>query len=147
MLWRKTGGLYDVRPVDQMRVVQSAGYGGGSLIYANVHLRAPAEVFARGWPKGYSREALDAYYDLVAYMLDIQPITSSPGGLPPKTRQMSEALARLRRKEQLFYPPLAINFSEEPGLRPNNSGCCSAGASTAASAPSAASIGRRTPWT
>jgi cholesterol oxidase len=105
-----------------MRVVQSAGYGGGSLIYANVHLRAPAEVFARGWPKGYSRESLDAYYDLVAYMLDIQPITSSPGGLPPKTRQMSEALARLRRKEQLFYPPLAINFSEEPGLRPNKFG-------------------------
>ncbi|WP_437594665.1 FAD-dependent oxidoreductase [Sorangium sp. So ce1000] len=126
-LWEKTRGLYDVRPIDQMRVVQSAGYGGGSLIYANVHLRAPAEVFARGWPEGYSREALDAYYDLVAYMLDIQPITRSPGGLPTKTRQMSEALAKLRRKEQLFYPPLAINFSDKPGLHPNKFGVLQGG--------------------
>lgn len=122
LLWSKTRGVYDVRPIDAMRIVQSAGYGGGSLIYANVHLRAPAEVFARGWPEGYSREALDPYYDLAAYMLDIQPITRAKGGLPPKTLRMSEALTRLRRKDQLFYPPLAIHFSEEPGIHPNRFG-------------------------
>ncbi|XXT25001.1 GMC family oxidoreductase [Sorangium sp. So ce429] len=126
-LWKKTGGMYDVRPIDQMRVVQSAAYGGGSLIYANVHLRAPAEVFARGWPEGYSREALDPYYDLVAYMLDIQPITRSPGGLPPKTRQMFEALSRLGRGGQVFYPPLALNFSDDPTLRPNKFGVLQGG--------------------
>lgn len=122
LLWSKTRGVYDVRPIDAMRIVQSAGYGGGSLIYANVHLRAPAEVFARGWPAGYSREALDPYYDLAAYMLDIQPITRASGGLPPKTLRMSEALTKLRRKDQLFYPPLAIHFSEEPGIHPNRFG-------------------------
>jgi len=58
-----------------MTVVQAAGLGGGSLIYANVQMRAPAAVFERGWPRGYSRAALDPYYDLVAYMLDINPIT------------------------------------------------------------------------
>ncbi|WP_437840414.1 GMC oxidoreductase [Sorangium sp. So ce1153] len=126
-LWQKKGGMYDVRPIDQMRVVQSAAYGGGSLIYANVHLRAPAEVFARGWPEGYSREALDPYYDLVAYMLDIQPITRSPGGLPPKTRQMLEALSRLGRGGQVFYPPLALNFSDDPTLRPNKFGVLQGG--------------------
>ena len=31
-------------------LAQAAGYGGGSLIYANVHLRAPAEVFDEHWP-------------------------------------------------------------------------------------------------
>ncbi|WP_437515970.1 GMC oxidoreductase [Sorangium sp. So ce1099] len=126
-LWKKKGGMYDVRPLDQMRVVQSAAYGGGSLIYANVHLRAPAEVFARGWPEGYSREALDPYYDLVAYMLDIQPITRSPGGLPPKTRQMFEALSQLGRGGQVFYPPLALNFSDDPTLRPNKFGVLQGG--------------------
>ena len=29
------------------------------------------------WPRGYSRAALDPYYDLVAHLLDIRPVTSS----------------------------------------------------------------------
>ncbi|MGK3985875.1 GMC family oxidoreductase [Sorangium sp. So ce136] len=117
-LWDRTGGMFDVRPIGQMRLLQAAGYGGGSLIYANVHLRPPPEVFANGWPEGYSREALDPYFDLVAYMLDIRPITDSPRGIPPKTRHLSEAVVKLGRKDQLFYPPLAIDFSagSEPHL-------------------------------
>jgi cholesterol oxidase len=48
---RETGqGLFDVRPFQQMTVVQGAGLGGGSLIYANVHLRTPEAVFDQGWP-------------------------------------------------------------------------------------------------
>src|SRR5206468_3793783 len=43
-------GLFDVRPFSEMEYVQSAGLGGGSLIYANVHLRMPPDGFARGWP-------------------------------------------------------------------------------------------------
>ncbi|WP_437664969.1 NAD(P)-binding protein [Sorangium sp. So ce1182] len=30
-LWQKKEGMYDVRPLDQMRVVQSAAYGGERL--------------------------------------------------------------------------------------------------------------------
>jgi choline dehydrogenase-like flavoprotein len=77
-LWHEGDGLFELKPINEMLVVQGAGYGGGSLIYANVHLRAPADVFAAGWPTGYSRAALDPYYDLVAYMLDIAPITTRP---------------------------------------------------------------------
>src|SRR5262245_1153349 len=90
-LWTHGQGLFDVKPIQEMLIVQGAGYGGGSLIYANVHLRAPAEVFAQGWPEGYSRAALDPYYDLVAHMLDITPISESqPKGLPQKTKRMTE---------------------------------------------------------
>jgi cholesterol oxidase len=65
-------GLFDVRSLPSMQVVQSAGYGGGSLIYANVHLRAPQEVFGKRWPSTHNRETLDPYYDLVAHMMELE---------------------------------------------------------------------------
>jgi cholesterol oxidase len=67
MSWDR-GGLFDVRPLNDVLVVQAAGNGGGSLIYANVQMRPPADVFDHGWPSGYTRTALDPYYDLVAHM-------------------------------------------------------------------------------
>ncbi|MGH7931884.1 MAG: GMC family oxidoreductase N-terminal domain-containing protein, partial [Candidatus Binataceae bacterium] len=119
-LWPFDQGLFDVKPFNQMMVVQGAGYGGGSLIYANVHLRAPADVFAAGWPAGYTRQALDPYYDLVAYMLDIAPITSSRyKGLPPKTVAMKRVADKLGRSAQFCYPNIAVNFGE-PGVVHNN---------------------------
>ncbi|WP_437957912.1 GMC family oxidoreductase [Sorangium sp. So ce119] len=126
-LWDPSRGLFDVRLISEIQIVQAAGYGGGSLIYANVHLRAPEEVFAEGWPEGYSREALDPYYDLVAYMLDIKPITSSPQGVPLKARRMRDAAEGLGRKDQFFYPAIAVNFSDTPGLQPNKFGVPQAG--------------------
>lgn len=121
-LWSASRGLFDVRAVSEIQLVQSAGYGGGSLIYANVHLRAPAEVFDGSWPDGYSREALDPYYDLVAYMLDIQPIDRSPRGAPPRAERMGQAAAALGRADKLFHPPLALNYGPEDEARPNKFG-------------------------
>jgi hypothetical protein len=102
-----TGRGYDVRPLNDV-VVQAAGYGGGSLIYANVQMRPPADVFDDGWPRGYSRAALDPYYDLVAHMLDARPVEPDPSTdeLPTKTRLMEEAAARLGRRVQFFHPSL-----------------------------------------
>ena len=48
MSWHR-GGPYDVRPLNDVLVVQAAGYGGGSLIYANVQMRPPPHVFEDGW--------------------------------------------------------------------------------------------------
>lgn len=81
------GGPYDVRPLHSVAVVQAAGYGGGSLIYANVQMRAAPDLFAAGWPAGYSRAGLDQDYDLVAHMLGIGPVEPDPatGALPVKT--------------------------------------------------------------
>ncbi|WP_198946488.1 GMC oxidoreductase [Pseudofrankia asymbiotica] len=112
-VWQHGQGLFDVRPVNEVTVVQGAAYGGGSHLYANVHLRVPSDGFRTGWPAGYSRAALDPYYDLVAYMLDITPIREDqPLGLPPKTRLMREAADRLGRSAQFCYPNLAVSFKE-----------------------------------
>jgi cholesterol oxidase len=106
------GGAYDVRPLNDVFVVQAAGYGGGSLIYANVQMRPPPDVFDHGWPRVFTRSSLDPYYDLVAHMLDIRPVEPDPasGELPPKTLLMEEAAARLGRSRQSFRPNIAVRF-------------------------------------
>jgi cholesterol oxidase len=121
-LWEIGQGLFDIKPLQAMTVVQAAGLGGGSLIYANVHLRAPEAVFQHGWPAGYSRAALDPYYDLVAYMLDIQPITKAPLGLPPKSQMMKMIAAKLGRSDQFCYPNIAVDFGLPEAAHQNKFG-------------------------
>lgn len=123
-LWRDEQGLFDVRQLDsEVTVVQSAAYGGGSHIYANVHIRVPADLLDSGWPAGYSRTTLDPYYDLVAYMLDVRPIAADqPLEMPAKTHQMRRVAQRLGRAEQFFLPNLAVNFGDSSRAVPNKFG-------------------------
>ncbi|MGI5443091.1 GMC oxidoreductase [Streptomyces shenzhenensis] len=122
-LWEKDQGLFDVRPFSEMTVVQGAAYGGGSHLYANVHLRVPKDGFERGWPSGYGRAELDPYYDLVAWMLDLTPVSErQPLGMPPKTTAMREAARAMGREGQFALLPLALNFGEPEVMRPNKFG-------------------------
>lgn len=80
MFWRHperaTGtGLFDVRMFSGIGVVAASGVGGGSLIYANVHIRPDAVVFDDDrWPASITRQSLDPYYDKVATMLGVQAL-------------------------------------------------------------------------
>jgi choline dehydrogenase-like flavoprotein len=126
-LWKLGAGLWDVRDLGDVMVAQAAGYGGGSLIYANVHLRAPDEAF-HGWPDEYRRRTLDPYYDLAAYMLGVQRMP--PRLRPPKYHQLERAATELEKAGAAglwhFDPPLAVAFpppgsdpDRDEGLRPN----------------------------
>jgi len=117
--WQSGQGLFDVRPLSEMTIVQAAGYGGGSLVYANVHIRPPAVVFKSGWPPGYNLDTLAPYYDLVAYMLDLRQIDTPGRDLPAKTRLMAEAAHRLGRDAQFFHPNIAVDLSP-PGTQHQN---------------------------
>jgi choline dehydrogenase-like flavoprotein len=123
--WALDHGLWDVKDLQGTLAIQAAGYGGGSLAYANVHLRAPEAAFARptrhgpdadGWPAAYSREELDPYYDVVAAVLRVRPIPSTfiPTALVaaplPKVEAMRGAARALGREPWFFLPPLAIDF-------------------------------------
>ncbi|NGO43757.1 GMC oxidoreductase [Streptomyces ureilyticus] len=122
-LWEKDQGLFDVRPFSEMTVVQGAAYGGGSHLYANVHLRVPGDGFEQGWPSGYERGELDPYYDLVAWMLDLTPVSErQPLGVPPKTTAMREAARAMGRERQFALLPLALNLGEPEVMRPNKFG-------------------------
>jgi cholesterol oxidase len=103
------GGLFELRLMRDLAVLGAAGVGGGSLVYASVQLRAPADVFAEGWPGAITREALDPYYDRTEEALEPRPTPEEP----PLPRIASfEALAgRAERQPQRL--PLAVHFGDD----------------------------------
>ncbi|GAB2463980.1 GMC oxidoreductase [Xylanimonas ulmi] len=113
-LWAKDRGLYDVRWLDTMIGVQAAGWGGGSLVYANVFTRPPHEVF-ESWPDGFDRASLDPYYNLAAHMLGVRPVGVDPltGDVPARTTAMEDAAARLHRPAGTLRPLLAVTFADQ----------------------------------
>jgi choline dehydrogenase-like flavoprotein len=138
--WAIDHGLWDVKDLQGVLAAQAAGYGGGSLIYANVHLRPPPEIFApapkggppgtptdepkngtkedpEGWPAIYSRRELDPYYDIVAAALRVRPLPSTLGSPSPVVRlpkvdALKRVAADLGRAQWFFMPPLAIDFGK-----------------------------------
>jgi cholesterol oxidase len=96
-------GLLDYRAFKRMDVLQASGVGGGSLVYSNVIMRAPTNVFQRGWPKGVCRETLEPYYDQVREMLEATPLPAAVNGqLPTRTAAFLKAVrATGRTPEQV----------------------------------------------
>ena len=117
---------FDLRDVGDVKVVLAAGVGGGSLLYSNVHLRLPEAGFAERWPTGWSRQELDPYYDLVAAMLDLrradEPEAQRFWPLPPRARLLRESATTLGAGEDVFHPPLAIDFGDPRHPRRNRFG-------------------------
>ncbi|MGD0420655.1 MAG: GMC oxidoreductase [Xanthobacteraceae bacterium] len=72
-------GLFDVRNYKNMDVVLGAGLGGGSLIYANVFLEPPDEVFSDRWPKSCRKAQLQPYYQVCKGVLGARPIPPMQG--------------------------------------------------------------------
>ncbi|MDT4289224.1 GMC oxidoreductase [Methylomonas sp. MO1] len=69
-------GLFDIRNYKKMDAVISAGLGGGSLIYANVFLEPPEQVFEQGWPTGLDKTTLAPYYKIAKQVLGARPVPS-----------------------------------------------------------------------
>ncbi len=131
-LWHPTlnpQGLFDLRLMKDLSVVTAAGVGGGSLVYANVQLRAPADVFAQGWPEAIDRQALDPYYDRTEAALLPMEV---PEELP---KMRAFAAAGKQVGKQAEHLPLAVNFQGDrvhpfsgvPQKRCENLGRCDIG--------------------
>ncbi len=67
-------GMFDIRSGTHIDAVLCAGLGGGSLIYANVFLEPPTQVFEQGWPQGWTRDRLTPYYAVAKSVLGSRPI-------------------------------------------------------------------------
>lgn len=111
MLWHpklNPGGMFDVRLMRDVSVVTAAGVGGGSLVYANVQLRAPAGAFeGDAWPAGVTGPVLDPYYDRTEEALEPRPT-------PPGLRKLA-AFDTLAARAGLTAErlPLAVNFEAD----------------------------------
>jgi cholesterol oxidase len=67
-------GIFDVRTYRHMDAVLGAGLGGGSLIYANVFMIPPDEVFDDSWPASCKKNKLLPYYAVAKQVLGSRPI-------------------------------------------------------------------------
>jgi choline dehydrogenase-like flavoprotein len=116
--WQGNQGLWDILDLEEIISVQAAGYGGGSLIYANVQLRPPDAVFDHRWPREYRNgDALRDYYPLGAYMLDAAPITEHAFFADVvKADQLRQVAASLNRESAFFHPPIAVNRVEKESI-------------------------------
>ncbi len=111
ILWHadaNPGGLFDVRMMRDVSVITAAGVGGGSLVYANVQLRAPAEVFDQGWPEAITRGELDPWYTRTEDAL--LPRTTPTEPALPKVAAFAAAGRRADREAELL--PIAVHFGE-----------------------------------
>jgi cholesterol oxidase len=102
-------GLFDLRFLSGIGVVAASGVGGGSLIYAGIHIRPDPVLFEDPrWPSSIDRAALDPYYDRVAEMLRLRPL---PEELElPKRDAFRGAAAEVGR--EVFDPDMAMTWVE-----------------------------------
>ena len=73
------GGMFDIRIMRDVAVVTGAGVGGGSLVYANVQLRAPDAIFDDPvWPAAIDGGELDRFYTRTEQALDPRVVPAEP---------------------------------------------------------------------
>jgi cholesterol oxidase len=102
--------MLDLRLMKDLSVITGVGVGGGSLVYANVQLRAPASVFDQDpWPAAITRAELDPYYDRTEDALQPRETPATPE--LPKVRAFDAMGERAGRTATRL--PLAVHFGED----------------------------------
>jgi len=108
-------GWMDLRIFKGMSVIQGAGVGGGSLIYANISRVPPEVVFQDGWPPEITLQELDKYYDAVGQMLCVNPIPQNQ--LNPRIKLMQDAANKIGDGNRFQQIDLAVSFNDDPNFK------------------------------
>ena len=103
-------GWFDFRVFPNMSVVQGAGVGGGSLVYANISVDAKPDTFERGFPPEIRFGTLGPHYAEVGRMLGVRPVPAEQ--IPPRTRLLREAAQNAGYGHRFRQLDLAVSFSE-----------------------------------
>ena len=104
-------GWIDLRIFRDLAVVQGAGVGGGSLIYANVFVPAKPQAFEDGWPPEVTYQEMLHHYAAAASMLE--PAELPDGQLTGRYRLMRDAAAATGAAHRLQKLPLAVRFDPD----------------------------------
>ncbi len=107
----KLNGWVDFRLFPHLAVAQGAGVGGGSLIYANMHVEATPELLEEGWPSEITYDELKPYYEAVGNMLNVQQVPQNQ--LPERTKLMKEAAQQAGYGDRFRQLDLAVSFDPE----------------------------------
>ena len=115
MFWHRRhnpGGMFDLRIMRDVAVLTGTGVGGGSLVYANVQLRAPDAIFDDpAWPAAIDAAVLGPYYDRTEDALDPRETPADPP--LAKIRAFDAMAANAGRRPSRL--PIAVHFG--PGRR------------------------------
>lgn len=104
-------GWFDFRVFPHMMVVQGAGVGGGSLVYANISVEANADTFDHDWPPEITFAALAPHYARVAETMNITPVPENQW--PARTRVLKEAAEKLGFTDRFRPLGLAVTFDDD----------------------------------
>ncbi len=107
----KHSGWADIRLYKHMGIAAGAAVGGGSLIYANVSVKAPKEIFDVGWPKEVTYDELLPHYATVEKMLDLQEIPDHQ--MTKRSKLMQDAAKALGYGKRFEKVKLAVSFDEK----------------------------------
>lgn len=125
--FRQRLGLYEMKQFAALQGLVASGVGGGSLIWANVVVKAHEEAFSAAWPKGTDLKSLERYYDYARPYL-------RPRATPAlEASQLGGDLSQLLRAKRLqeaagklkaSWQPLdvAVSFSDIDKAEPNGFG-------------------------
>ena len=132
--WDPSSGLYgmfDVWSFKRSGALVSSGLGGGSLIYANVHLRKDAKWFKEDKPDGsyetwpITYDDLENHYCRVEKMLNVQkyPLDHRPYDQTLKTFALREADQKMQLDDSTHKWErlnLAVSFRTKPVANPDD---------------------------
>jgi cholesterol oxidase len=104
-------GWFDFRIFRHMTVVQGAGVGGGSLVYANISIPAKRATFDSGWPAEITFDELGEYHARVGQMLNVNRVP--PKQWPERTKLLKEAANNAGFGDKFEPLELAVRFDED----------------------------------
>jgi cholesterol oxidase len=103
-------GWFDFRIFPHMTVVQGAGVGGGSLVYANISIVANDDTFANGWPPEITPGELAQYYAAAGAMLDVHKVP--PAQWPERTKMIQQGAQNIGHADRFRPLELAVTFDD-----------------------------------
>ncbi|MGF1611524.1 MAG: GMC oxidoreductase [Kiloniellales bacterium] len=104
----KDNGWIDLRVFRNVAVAQGAGVGGGSLVYANVFIKATPSAFDGGWPPEITYDGLQPFYDRAGEMLTVQQLPD--GQLTGRHKMVREAAEKAGYADRYAKLDLAVSF-------------------------------------
>jgi cholesterol oxidase len=107
----KRNGWFDFRTFPNMSVIQGAGVGGGSLVYANISIEAKKDTFDAGWPTEVTYDELKPYYTKVGQMLNVGPVPTKQW--PDRTKLVKDAAERAGFGDKFRPLDLAVTFDPD----------------------------------